>query len=332
MEYPENISNLVTGNLGPEEKKEIISEINSDPRQKKIFRKAKISWALMSSLKEMPDEEIDRSLADLKIRIRRLGPVLKLRNYLKYAAVLLLLAGLSSLMYYLGSRDSFSLEEQMHNTSIVADRGQISKVVLPDSTVVWLNSGTTLTYNSSYSVNNRDLSLSGQAYLEVKKNKKLPLIVSSGDLLVKVLGTHFDVSAYPDDPSVKVFLEAGSVELLDSKKKAFRYKLVPGEMAEYYKGSGDVRITGNRTEGYTFWRNGELVFGDTPIAEVIKKLERKFDVKFVISNPTVNKSLLTAKFRNETLKQILDYIQFSCQFSYKMEESPSSGKMKVILY
>ena len=125
------------------------------------------------------------------------------------------------LAFYLGKQNFFGSDYGIKYTSVIADNGQISKVILPDNSVVWLNSGTTLTYDNNYSFNNRNLYLNGQVSLVVKKNEILPLIVAGGNLRVKVLGTRFDVNAYPDDNMIKVILN------IRIKHESVKSKLMP---------------------------------------------------------------------------------------------------------
>jgi ferric-dicitrate binding protein FerR (iron transport regulator) len=154
--------------------------------------------------------------------------------------------------------------------------------------------------------------------------------VASGNLKVKVLGTRFDVNAYPDDNKIKVTLESGKVELLNSADNSFSYKLNPGEMAEFESQTSRVQIKTVESKNYLNWKDGELTFVDTPMAEVFKSLERKFDIKIEVNNPMVYKSVFNAKFKSESLKEILDYIQFSCPVAYQLVSEKGTIQKKVI--
>ncbi|HAZ00666.1 MAG: hypothetical protein A2W90_14415 [Bacteroidetes bacterium GWF2_42_66] len=325
----DDILDLITGNTNSDGKQVVLKRIEEEPETKNFFRKAKIAWAFMSSTRKAPDELVDKSFRELQNRISLKPKSLTIYSLLKYAAILILVVGISSAMFYLGKESNPVPVDVMKYTSVVADYGQISKVILPDSSVVWLNSGTTLTYNSNFSFSNRDLTLNGQAFLEVRKNKEIPLIVSSGDLKVKVHGTRFDVSAYPEEKKIDVVLESGSVELLHAKNTDFSYTLKPGEMAEYNLESKSLAINETGLKNYTRWKDGVLIFKDASMAEVIKKLERKFNVEIVTDNPGVYKSVFNANFKNESLTEILDYIHFSCPISYRILQEDQS---KIILY
>ena len=330
MKEIEDILKLITGNVDVESKREIYSTIKGDADAKDIYKKAKITWALMSSTKKMPNYKVEDSYRLLYSRISTKHFSLKLNYYFRYAAVLMVIVGISTLAFYFGKQNSLDPSSKIKYTSVVTDKGQISKVILPDSSVVWLNSETMLTYDNNYSVNNRNLKLSGQAFLEVKKNRNLPLVVSSGNLMVKVLGTRFDVNAYPGDNKIKVTLESGKVELLNSADNSFNYKLNPGEMAEFESQTSIVEIKSVIPQNYSNWKEGELIFVDTPMAEVFKRLERKFDIKIEVNNPKVYKSVFNAKFKSESLKDILDYIQFSCPVAYQLIPEIGTTRKKVI--
>jgi len=332
MKNLDDILNLITGNIAPERRKEVFLFLKEETGNEELYRKAKITWALMSSTKKMTDYEIEKSYKKLHSRISsKRGFRLILPLYLRYAAAIVFLMGVSAVMFYLSRQNFTDFSAKLSYTSVVADKGQISKVILPDSSVVWLNSGTTLTYDNNYSFENRNLDLTGQAFLEVKRNVNLPLIVAAGNLKVKVLGTRFDVKAYPDDNEVKVALVSGKVELLSSVDKSFNYKLEPGQLAEFEPQSGGMEIKNVESSKFSSWKEGDLVFEDTPMAEVLKELERKFDIEIEVNNPDVYKTVFNANFKNESLKEVLEYIQFSCPITYRLIPGEDSKKTQIIL-
>ncbi|MFV0591715.1 MAG: FecR family protein [Draconibacterium sp.] len=333
MNELKHIVNLATGNIDPEDRKEVLQKLKATEEDKEIYRKAKTAWTLLSSTRKRRDYDLEKSYILLHQRISedKRSSGFRMGTFLKYAAIVVILIGLPVLLFF--SKDMLFSEtaSELKYTSVVADAGQISKIILPDSSVVWLNSGTSLSYNNEFSLNNRDLYLKGQAYLQVTKNKNLPLIVSCNDLKVKVLGTHFDVNAYPESKNTEVILESGSVELLQEGNDAFSYRLRPGEKARYNKQLKEVQISKFEHPYSSHWREGYLIFSDTPMSEVIKKLERRFDVEIIVRNSEVDKSIFNAKFKDETLEEILNYIQYSCPIKYKILNNPDN-KMQIELY
>jgi ferric-dicitrate binding protein FerR (iron transport regulator) len=328
MKNTENIVKLVSGNLNSESRKDILARIDEEKDTKEIFQKVKVAWALLSSTKKMPEYKVEKSYLDFQSRIltNHNSSFFKTYSYFKYAAIFILLLSIPALIIYLNDRSA----NETKYTTLIADYGQMSRVMLPDSSVVWLNSGSTLIYNNNYSVKNRDLKLKGQAFFDIRKDKKNPLIVSCNNFMVKVMGTKFDVSAYPEDTKIRVTLKTGKVELLHKNIKSFSYLLSPGEMAEYDTQLKNIMIKEIEVENYINWKDGVLIFKDTPMAEVIKQLNRKFNVKIEVKNSDVYKSIFNANFNNEKLPEILDYIQYTCSINYEIvdENSPT----KIVLY
>ncbi len=335
MINPDDIFNVITRNTDAGSKRKVYSEMNEDPGSRDLLKKVKIIWAFMSSSRKMPEYKLEESYRMLHARISRTTFFDRMVPAMRYAAMIMLVAGISALSYYLGKTSMPAIvdkeSDHLRYTSVVADNGQISRVILPDSSVVWLNSGTKLSYDNNYSYQNRNLELTGQAFLQVKKDPDLPLVVTSGNLKIKVLGTRFDVNAYPDEELIKVTLESGRVELANSIDKSFNYQLVPGQMAEFNSRTNEVEVKHVDVQDYTCWKDGELIFTDASMREVIKRLERKFDLKIEVTSPNVYNSVFNARFKNEDLKEILDYIQYSCLVTYQLIPGRGTSQDKVIL-
>lgn len=328
MEYPEEIMNLITRNAELKDKGKVFNEIKKDEEAKQLLKKGKVAWALMSSTREMPVYKVEESYQRLHERLSNTKKSSKLIVLtVKYAAAVLLLIGIGAISYQWGKiKSGISGDAELKYTSIVADQGQVSKIILPDSSVVWLNSNSKLTYDNKFSYSNRALQLSGQAFLQVRKNKELPLTVACGNLQVKVLGTRFDVDAYPDEEVVKVTLESGKVQLLNTKKQSFDYKLSPGQMAKFSSKNNTVEIVDSvNVQNFIGWKDGELIFSDASMDEVIKRLERKFNLTVEVNNPKIYTSVFNARFKDESLKEILDYLHYSCLIDYQL--IPAKGDL-----
>jgi transmembrane sensor len=331
MKDTDDIANLATGFIDQERKDALFSEIEHDSEAEDVYNKLKVAWAFLSSTNKMPEYKIEDSYKKLQVRLNPDRGLFRLKviRFLRYAAILILFLSILTPVYYLKKQTTHKAE--LRYTSIVAKYKEMSQVILPDSSVVWLNSGTTLTYNSDYSFHNRELSVKGEAFLDVRKNKDIPLIVSCNNLKVKVLGTKFNVRAYPEDCTITVVLKEGKVELLHAKDKSFNYTLSPGEIAKYNDQSNKIFINTANVDDYTAWKDGVMVFKDTPMDEVIKRLERKFDIEISAENPAIYKPAFNATFKEENLNKILDYIQLSCHINYQVIKD-DSNKLKIKLY
>ncbi len=194
--------------------------------------------------------------------------------------------------------------------SVITGNGQRSKVVLPDSSIVWLNSGTTLSYNYSLG-DKRSVKLSGQAFFQIARDEDRPLVVQCGEIMVKVLGTRFDVSAYPDDEIINVVLESGSVEL-DHNRYSLNYRLKPGEKADYDVKGRNINILDVDVHKFTSWKDGKLIFRNDPMDYVIEKLERWYNIDIEVKDKEVYSSIFTGTVANEAYPQIFKLIGYSC--------------------
>ncbi|MEN8249729.1 MAG: FecR domain-containing protein [Bacteroidota bacterium] len=236
----------------------------------------------------------------------------KVRQFLPYVAMLAIT--ISFVFYIYNYRKNYTGQVNINNnyTSIITENGQRSKVVLPDSSIVWLNSGTTLSYHDNFSQNKREVTLNGQAFFEVAHNKERPFTVQCNDLVVSVLGTKFDVEAYPEIGKISVVLKSGKVGLTHQKIASFSYTMSPGEMAEFNLSDNKMNISYPDVEKYSAWKDGILIFKNEPMKEVIDKLRRWYNVDIVVKDQEVYNSVFTGTIQNESYEQIFRLIEFAC--------------------
>lgn len=226
-------------------------------------------------------------------------------QFFRIAAIFFFTICLGFLAYFFGNK-----ETKMHEvyTNVFADNGHISKVELPDGTWVWLNSGSKISYSNLFASKNRHISLTGEAYFQVTKNKDLPLIVTSGELQVKVLGTKFNVTAYPENKEIAVVLESGSVELLNSKTESFHLNLKPGERAVFNKTDKNLQVSTVNTSKFTSWKEGIINIYNQTLEEVAERLESRYNQKFILDNEVKN-YIYTFSIKNESLDEIIQLME-----------------------
>lgn len=229
----------------------------------------------------------------------------KLNQFFRIAALFFLFMSIGILTYYFTTSGTKKTEQY---TSVIAENGHISKVELPDSSVVWLNSGSKISYSNSFALTNRNINLTGEAYFQVTKNKKLPLIVTNGELQVKVLGTQFNVSAYPECGEVSVVLESGSVEMLNPNIESFHLKLKPGERAVFNKTNNKLQVSNVNTSKFTSWKEGIINIYNQTLEEVVEKLETRYNQKFILDNEVKN-YIYTFTIKNESLDEIIQLME-----------------------
>ena len=201
-------------------------------------------------------------------------------------------------------------------------KGKTSIVVLADGTLINLNAGSSLRYPNAFKTEeNRAVFLTGEAYFQVSHDEKRPFVVHTNDLEIEVLGTHFNVQAYPDETMSNAVLVNGLVQVRRISSGEDKVVLKPGMKALYTQSSNSLEVTSVNTATYTAWIKGQLYFDQIRFSQIARVLERKFDVQINIDNEVLKNELFTAKFNAETLDQILKSFNESYSFSYEIKEN-----------
>ncbi len=215
--------------------------------------------------------------------------------------------------------------------------GSTLKTVLPDGTEVWQNAGTTLRYPAKFTRQHRQVILAGEAYFHVSSDIKNPFYVKTTDGTIKVTGTKFNVTAFPDDNFSSVVLEEGKVSYIPAGKEK-PVMLLPREQIIYRKGSGKLIRQKTDVEKYTSWTKGKLIFRDDPLSEILVRLQRWFNAEIILSDPEkrIGSLTFTMTVKNETLPQVLEYLSQAANLSFSRQHAgsgPGSGpeKTKYIL-
>jgi len=215
---------------------------------------------------------------------------------------------------------AFASGELVYNT-LKIPYGKKFDVQLSDGTVVHLNSGTSLRYPVQFVKNkSREVYLIGEAYFEVSKDKAHPFTVKAQEVNVEVLGTKFNVDSYSNNSSTDVVLVEGKVSLYKNQKtNQNQLYLMPGYKGSNQKGADDIKIEQVNTDYYTDWLKGSLVFKNASFDDIIKKLERKYNVTFINKNKTLGKEIFNARFDNEPIEVVLKYFSDSYKIDYDID-------------
>jgi ferric-dicitrate binding protein FerR (iron transport regulator) len=206
--------------------------------------------------------------------------------------------------------------------------------------MVYLNSGSKLTYSIPFSEKERRLELSGEAYFKVKHAPGLPFLVEMPDkeLTIKVLGTEFNVEAYPEDEIINTTLIHGSL-LIEGKTAGGKIPeriLSPSEKATYFREECRLEVKTVDIICDTGWMEGKIVLKNTPLPEMLRKLTHHYNVDFIVEDSVLETYLFTGVFNNRTLAQVLDYLELSSGIDYKLsfsskDDSESISRQEVIL-
>ncbi|HEX6426972.1 MAG TPA: FecR domain-containing protein [Niastella sp.] len=224
--------------------------------------------------------------------------------------------------------------------------GSKSKITLPDGSKVWLNAGSVLTYNKDFGGDIREVDLSGEAFFEVatvispKTDQRIPFIIHTQHLDVRVLGTAFNVKSYPGDKQTETSLVHGKVEVLIHNRPDEKITLHPNEKLVVINEEGSQSVnakpgasnkepfvslskltyaTADSLLVETAWVQNKLVFDNESFLEVAEKMERWYNVKIQFRDSKKQALRFTGVFENETIQQALDYMSITAPFNYSMQ-------------
>lgn len=238
------------------------------------------------------------------------------------------------------------------NKEILTDHGERKNIQLPDGTIVYLNAGSNLKLGAGYGIETRTVSLEGEAFFDVKKDKKVPFIVQTATMDIKALGTSFDVKAYREEKVTVTSLITGLIEvtlkendnqvllLHPNQKVAWEHKKValPTQRADTVKLYKPDGLTGIQAEKLQLtdrgevkeiaWKENKLVFEDDTLEEIAVLLERWYGVTVVIENDEIRGYRFTGSFEKEGVRKVLNFLKESKEFSFTIE---TGEKTKVYL-
>lgn len=322
MEINEDILiRYINGMLTEEEAAEVKNWRAASLENEKLLEQVYFTTQVASRLKVMRTVNPDEALSRFKSRIHKKEKRLALRQVLgviqRAAAVLFIPVFLLSAYLFIQQGQG-----NVRTLAVRTNPGVVSAFDLPDGSKVWLNANSELRYPSDFNADTRTVELTGQGYFEVTKNAHKPFIVKADkDYSVEVLGTAFNVSAYKDESMIETTLVEGSVKLnVVSGGKRMTQMLKPNEKAEYQKGAGKIKVFGVNTEYDTAWKNGEIIFRNHPMDKVLKTLERHYHVVFEVKDNEILKSIITARFKDEQLPQVLEYLKLASGIQYAIHK------------
>jgi ferric-dicitrate binding protein FerR (iron transport regulator) len=215
--------------------------------------------------------------------------------------------------------------------TVVAPTGSRTVVDLPDGSKVWLNSQSKLTYPGIFNNRERKVFIDGEAYFEVQ-NGKVPFVVQNDGPAVKVYGTAFSINSYDDENVVTVALVKGKISLFIDGKERF---LLPGQVSCFDKIQEISTIKDEDIEQFVCWREGKLIFRDTPLNSILRILQRQYNVNVELDDPELGNYKYNATFYDESLGQILELLQLSAPIKYTYEKrnlnDDDNSKGKVII-
>ncbi|MEM6377098.1 MAG: FecR domain-containing protein [Bacteroidota bacterium] len=341
------MSKYLSGNIGPAERKELLSWAESDPENRAFFDEMIQLWSLSGEYEPAPFETdteqawlklepnllIDDLIDEMPTSSTEAEPetipaplvepktkVVQLRSRRRIWSI----AAAIAVLLVCGSVVFNQIFRPVNYTAVATLEGEKKEVLLPDGTKVILNQNSSLSYSAKFK--DRDVELEGEAFFDVASMPDRPFTISSGDVLTTVVGTAFNIRAYPDEEEVEVAVEEGIVEvatkLEESKTSPVTspvQRLTPGKMVVYSKAEKALSEASEQTDVTLIWKKSSLEFNNTPMIEVASILERYFNIQVDLSASNYQNCPITL---NELIQPNLEEVLITLEstFDYKIEQ------------
>lgn len=318
--FEELMLELLAGNLSQEGEQKLTHFLESDISYQQQYKEMARTRAKALVGKFEQEKQANYDILAAKLGLKKKSEKRKLllwRTFSRVAAIALLVLAASITGYYIYN-DIVDSNQEMVLCQMEVPLGSQTKVVLPDGSVVCLNSGSILKYDPDFlRKKNREVYLVGEGYFEVQKNQGKPFIVHADDINIKVLGTVFNVRSYPDDSEIEVSLIEGRVNVFSVSETQGNVILSHDEQLTYDKRSGKMSHCHTDALLASQWTTGRLSFVNASVAEIMKDIERKYNVRIIIRSKYLNKEVFSGSISSKlTIEEILDYMDVDNKYSW----------------
>jgi transmembrane sensor len=323
MNSEQNIHQLIirlfAGEASEKEKRNIEAWLNREPENRKLLNDLKEIW-LSSGIEHNPDHyDVERAIQKFMQKTSFLKGKAARRNHIyhlaRYAAILLL-AIMVPASYYFGKKSTVESETL---TTITCAPGDKTAIILPDSSRVFLNSGSKLTFNNNFRNGARQVLLDGEAYFSVRKDPRNPFRVKTTVIDVEVLGTEFNLKAYSDEQTVTTTLVTGSLIVTGNNKST---TIKPNQKLVFNKETQKMKLLEIADlSPETEWKNGRLVFRNQSLGDLEHELERWFDVEIEFADEQVKSRRFTGTLERESILEVISYFGRSKYIAYQIKDN-----------
>jgi transmembrane sensor len=221
---------------------------------------------------------------------------------IKIAAVLFIAVSLAGIYYWVSNKNV-----------TISSSASVKTYTMPDGSTISLNKNSTVHYSNQFGKKQRELELTGEAFFAVKRDPSKPFVIHINKLEIEVLGTRFNVNAYPHGEKTEVVVQSGVVKVSGAADTII---LKQGEKAEFTEGSNRFAKLKNTNPNYNSWETHTYIFEMTSMSDVIETLEKDFNVTINLSNQEFNSCKLYAHFQNKSLTDMLTIIKHTFNIDY----------------
>lgn len=327
----ELIAAFLSKGLSKEAREELDVWIASSEENRRYFMQQQEIWFSAVQEEERTRYDADRAFETFRKRVaastaqKQSKKGIDWKKIYKYAAAVLVVGLISFFSYRQGESN---LQNALTQVEVEAPLGAQTRLRLPDGTLVVLNAGSRLVYPQDFGVDNREVELSGEGYFEVERNEKLPFHVQTPSLSVRVLATKFNFRDYPNDEEAVVSLLEGKVALDNRLRAEAEMILLPNEQVTLDKAEGCMKKESTKVKNSLGWTSGRLFFDEMPLPEVVKILERSYDVHITFATDSLRNLRFYGSFSRDEqgINEILQALGKTGKVRYKQ------GNKEITLY
>ena len=325
------LSRILTGEASAAEKEEFYRDLGDNKEDEKLFYDVKSLWLRTTRSKTKVDNE-----AEFENLWKKINPPTKKTSFsiakrmLQYAAAIILLLSIGGISGYFLSRIKTVEVADSGIQKYTATKGSVSTIEFADGTKVWLNSGSELTYHEDFKNKQRLAELHGEAFFEVKHREDFPLLIKVDHIIVRDLGTTFNIKAYNEDKTVETSLIEGKADILTANGNSL-VELKPGESAIYNSDDKKIEIKPFASNVLSAWRDGKFVIRDQRLEDIFNEISRWYDVEFRFENNELRDYRYTGNIKKSTTAQhVLKMLKLTTNFNYKIIESADKSDVIII--
>lgn len=336
----ELLAKYLSNEVNPFEKSEVEAWINLSEENREELEQSRKMLDSVDAFYKADDfnsvaawQKVQSKMHRPQLRVVQKNNVRKevISRFYKVAAIVVFAVLLGSAGYYFGFRNKVT---EVYSEIISAEKQVIGEYILPDGSVVALNSNSKLVFPSNFKGNTREVTIYGEAFFDVKPDASKPFIINAGNAQVKVLGTSFNVKAYPENETVEVVVATGKVQVSGKTGSEVndnvQILLVPGEKGIVTNNGSMPAKMENTNPNYLAWKTHDFVFNEIPLRDVISCLEKTYHVDIEVAQPELNDLKLTAHFENKPIDFVLNVVRltFNLNLSEENEQFIFSDRSK----
>ena len=317
------IQSFLNGSLGAEGHTVLRQWIKEKPENRYYFQAQVAIWKATGVISNAEEFDVTGAINRFNKKAKQVNRIDLYRCTLRFSvvAIILLICGISSLFFLWQSEGRVSeVVEEYREYVVEVPDGAKSKITFPDGSIVWLNAGSKVKYDSNFAKASRKVELTGEGYFEVSKNKELPFVVSTGKLSVKVLGTKFNLKSYEEDSELKVTLKEGAVKVGDFLIDAAPVELKPNQRFTLRKADLSMQVDSVDASHIDNWRNGAMTFDKVPLEEIAKELKRLYNIPIRIESDKLKQIVYYSDFQeNVSVEKVLEILSSGNKFRYEIK-------------